>query len=103
MLIIYETADAPKLPEAQQQILFGKAPRDYLNSHCDPDGNVKAWRIWDKDVDASNESKAWQDAMKRPRTSVPWMIVSNGTTGWEGPLPANVDAAMAIWKKYLGD
>jgi hypothetical protein len=28
--------------------------------------------------------------MKRPRRSLPWLIISDGIEGWEGPLPETV-------------
>lgn len=103
VLIVYETAEASKLPEKQQQILYGKAVRDYLNAKCDQDGPVKAWRIWDKDVAADGEDKVWQDALKRPRQSVPWVVIGGKGGGYEGPLPATADEFLALARKHLGD
>jgi hypothetical protein len=105
VLIVYETAEASKMPEKQQQILYGKTVRDYLNQKCDPDpdGKTKGWRIWDKDADPSGEAKVWQDAMKVERKGLPWLIVGNGKTGFSGPLPNNVDDFMKSVKQYLGD
>jgi len=103
VLILYESADQTKMPAAQQSILFSKTVRDYLNSHCAAGPKVKDWRIWDKDVDPSGEAKLWQDVMKRPRVGVPWIVVSNGKSGFEGPLPANVGDTMALLKKYGGE
>ncbi len=103
-LIIYETAEATKMPEKQQQILYGQTVRDYLNSKCvvEADGKTKAWRIYDKDISTDADLKVWQDAMKRPRNSVPWLIVSDGAKkGFEGPLPADVESAITLFKKYL--
>ncbi len=103
VLIVFETAEATKMPAAQQSILYGKAMRDYLNSVCvmGPDGKTKEFRIYDKDVVLSGESKLWQDVMKRPRASVPWLVVSNyGKGGFEIPLPATVAEAMAIIKRF---
>lgn len=102
VLIVYETGQ--NLPAAQSPILFGKTIREYLDAKTvlDADGRTHAWRIWDKDVDASGESKSWQDALARPRKSIPWILISNGTTGYEGPLPATVDEALALLKKYGG-
>jgi hypothetical protein len=103
-LIIFETAEAPNLPEKQQQILYGQTTRDYLNSKCavEADGKTKAWRIYDKDIATDADLKVWQDAMKRPRKSVPWLIVSDGAKkGFEGPLPATVEDALVIFKKIL--
>lgn len=138
-LIIYESAELGKMPATQNSILYTKEVRDYLNSKTvkGADGKTGEWRIWDKDVDTSNESKLWQDAMKRARTltvkdvavdkyevwsptglvatfqrreeavalatkTVPWLIVSTGKDGWEGPLPLTVTETLAILKKYGG-
>ncbi len=104
VLIVEESAGRSKLPEAQLQILFSKSVRDYLNATCPPgpDGKTRQWRIWDADVDGYADSKLWGDAMKRPRTSTPWLVVSNGKAGYEGPLPATVADALALLKKYGG-
>lgn len=105
VLIVYETSKAPSLPEGQRSILYGKAIRDYLDRKCvtGQDGKTREWRIWDQDVDTSLAGKVWQDAMSRKRGSVPWLIVSNGQSGFEGPLPATVDDTLTLLKKYGGD
>jgi hypothetical protein len=78
--------------------------RDYLRGKCvvGADGKTSEFRIWDKDVDAAADAKHWQDALKRPRASTPWLIVSDGKSGYEGPLPANVDETLALLKKFGG-
>lgn len=100
VLIVFETGQG--LPAAQSSILYGKRTRDYLDQHCvkGPNGQTPEYRIYDKDVPLANESKLWRDAMARPRTSVPWLLISNGTTGYEGPLPATVDEFIALCDKY---
>lgn len=105
VLIVFESAEASKMPEKQQQILYGKTVRDYLNSHCEPDadGKTKAFRIWDKDVDASSESKHWQDVMKVQRSAVPWLVIGDGKTGYSGPLPATVEEFLTLARKHLGE
>ena len=59
-------------------------------------------RFFDQSVDNSNDAKIWQDAMKRPRSGLPWIVVSNGTTGYEGPLPLTEADTLALLKKYGG-
>lgn len=102
VLMVYETSELPKYTKEQSTVFFSKSVRDYLNSNCPigPDGKTREWRIYDKDVDVSGESKTWQDAMKRDRKSTPWVIISNGKTGYEGPLPENVDKTLELLKKY---
>lgn len=101
-LIVYESAELGKMPAPQTNILYTKDIRDYLNSKTvkGTDGKTGEWRIWDKDVDTSNETKLWQDVMKRPRTAVPWIVISTGKDGFEGPLPATVADTLALLKKY---
>lgn len=105
VLIVYETSDLAKLPAAQTAVLTSAEVRGYLNDKCvaGPDGKNKEWRVFDKDTDVSRESKLWQAAMKRERKSVPWIVVSNGTTGFEGPLPANIADTLVLLKKYGGN
>ena len=104
MLIVYESADLSKLPPPQLNVLDAKSVRDYLDSHCvkGPDGKTPEYRIWDQNVPTANEAKTWQDAMKRSRSGLPWLIVSNGKTGFEGPLPPNTDAMLRILQQYAG-
>lgn len=104
VLVVYETADLSTLPRAQMQVLTSGAVRDYLNQKCvkGPDGKTAEWRIWDKDVDAKNESKFWQDVMARKRDKLPWLYVSNGKAVYEGPLPGTIDETLALLRKFGG-
>jgi hypothetical protein len=89
VLVVLESADLSKLDHDTGAELNGKTLADYLNATCakGPDGKSPEWRIWDKDVPLSEVSQTWKDAMARPRSSLPWLTVSNGKTGYEGPLP----------------
>ena len=102
VLIVYESADLAKLSISQQAIVYGKTMRDLLNDKCvvGPDGKTREWRFWDKDVDVSAESKLWQDAMKRDRKTLPWLIISNGKAGFEGPLPGTTGEMTTLLAKY---
>lgn len=101
-LIVEESAERSKLPAAQREIMGSTVLRLDLTSKCakGPDGKTPEWRIFDKDAPMAAESKLWQDAMTRPRKSLPWLIISNGTTGYEGPLPATIDAVLELTKKF---
>jgi hypothetical protein len=105
VLIIYESSELSKYSPEQSTIFAAAKIREYLNRTCSkgPDGKTPEYRIWDKDVDTGNVSKVWQDAVKMPRASLPWIIVSNGTTGFSGPLPGTVDETITLLKKHLGD
>lgn len=101
VLIVYESAELSKYSAQQQAILTGKTVRDYLNANCVAGPKEqKEWWILDKDADVSAIAKHWQDAMKRPRKSTPWIIVSDGVKGYEGALPASVADTISLLKKY---
>lgn len=102
VLIIEEEKDRIKLPPAQVAVLLSGRVQEYLDSKCvlGPDNKTREWRIFDKDIAARG---LWLDAMKRPRQSLPWIIISDGKTGYEGPLPQNVEATLQLLKKYGGE
>ena len=103
VLIVRETKDLSNLPASQVAIFSAREVREYLGTKCVLEGNQRAFRIWDQDTDVSREAQHWQDAMKRPRQSLPYLLISNGKEGYEGPLPKDVPEMMALLKKYGGN
>lgn len=102
-ILIYESAELSKLPEKQRQILTAKVVRDYLRAKCDkePDGKTPSCGFFDKDDALDGYSPKLSSLMKRERKQVPWVIVGNSKTSYEGPLPASLDEFMTLLKKYL--
>lgn len=102
VLIVYESDDLSKYPQSQVNILYDPTLRQYLDSvtPVGTDGATHEYRIWDKDVNAIGDSKYWADALARKRGAVPWIIVSNGTTGIEAPLPNTVSDTIAIIRPF---
>jgi hypothetical protein len=93
VMIIYDRNDLARYPAAQVAAMQSKKLWDYLSANCakGPDGVTPEWRVWSKEVDATNESKLWRDAFARKRGDMPWIIVSNGKTGFEGPCAKTAD------------
>lgn len=101
VLIVYETADLGKYTGGQLAAIQGNQVRSYLIAKCVKENKGQlGYRIWDKDLAVGTEPKIWQDAFARTRATMPWLVVSNGTSGWEGPLPTTVNETMTILKKY---
>jgi hypothetical protein len=102
VLILYESADASKIPLKQNSILYGAEVRKWLQSNCtdSPDKTHKEWGIFDKDDDISAYSPKLQEMKNRPRASLPWLVIA-GDSGvvFEGPLPADVPAMMSLLQK----
>jgi len=103
VMIVEESKERDRLLPGQQAAILGKQVRDYLNAKCVKEGMQPAYWIIDKDVPVDGLEKHWRDVFARPRKSLPWLIVSNGKTGYEGELPKNLDETMAILKKHGGE
>jgi|SRR5215813_5939080 len=96
-LIVVETGQP--ISQGQFSAIYGQATRDYLNTHCAKADGVPEWRIYDKDQDLSKVPKMWANAMKRPRESTPWLLLSNGQGGYEGPVPNSSDEMIKLLQK----
>ena len=124
VLIVYQTEDA--LSAAQHAILTSAKVREYLNAKCvkGADGKTAEWRLWDADVQGvENDAAHWGAAMRRvaqktadwkptrgpdgkiigPTKPLPWILISDGRTGHEDVLPANVNDTLELLKKYGGN
>lgn len=105
VLMVYESSELNNIPASQVEAMRAQSVRQYLDAKCvvGPDGKTKEWRIWDKDVDATKADKLWRDALARKRDSLPWIIISDGKKGFEGPLPKTVDDMLKLLKSIGGD
>lgn len=102
VLIVEEAQERVKLPASQLSIFTSEELTDYCNAKCVKVNNTPEYRIYDKDVKFTNESDVWKKAMAIERKSLPWLIVSNGRSGYSGPLPLTIDETMKILKRYGG-
>lgn len=99
VLIVEETAERSKLTPAQINLLNATGWRDYVVSKAGES------RVLDASLTAEQLKKeaAWvQEAMAKPRASVPWLLVSNGAAGASVPLPETEAAMIELLKKYGG-
>jgi hypothetical protein len=102
VLIVYESGETTTYPTETMKILTGREVREFLDKNCVDEGKGHpAWRIFDADMDLENEYPVWKKAMARDRKELPWVIISNGKTGFEGPLPKTSAAFIELCKKYL--
>jgi hypothetical protein len=99
VLFIHESADA--LPAELQQVFYGPDVRAFLTANAIKVDGTPEWRIVDKDVRFTDPNHRFAKALARPRTSVPWLIISNGVSGYEGPFPGGVDATLALIRSFV--
>lgn len=102
VLMVFDKHSKTPVTKEQLAVMDGQRFRDFLNTKCvmSQDGKTKDWKIWAADTPMDLATPLWRDAMARKRTSHPWMLISNGVTGWEGPLPATIEEAMSLVSKY---
>lgn len=101
VLVVYESADMTKYPVATQAILAGAEVREFLKANCVAEAGHPGFRIFDANIDTAGDLAVWKTAMTRPRTQLPWVVISNGKSGFEGPLPATPTEFLELCKKYL--
>jgi len=101
VLIVYETGDATKYPWETNAIIYGADVRKFLDTNCVKENGQPGYRIYDPDVNIGGDLEVWKQAITRPRTSLPWVVISNGKAGFEGPLPKTPTAFLELCQKYL--
>jgi hypothetical protein len=103
VMIVEETSDRIHIPWDQIVAMQSTVWRQYVDSKSglEPSG-AHHYRLVDKDDNMAKDAKKWSDAFARPRNTTPWIIVSNGKTGYEGPLPKNLADLMTLIQKYGG-
>lgn len=104
VLIVIEEEQSATYPKEQQSIFYSKKIEDHFNAKTDIDPVMKRkrWNIWDQNAVVTAAPKEWQDAMKRERKSLPWIIMfgDGAAVYYEGPLPKTVDETIALVDKY---
>lgn len=102
VMVIYETADVPNYPATQVGILTSQSVKKWLDANCTvgPDGVTPEWRFVDDDSVFDDPESVWAKAIKRDRESLPWVIISDGTKGHEGPLPMDAAGMLDLLKGF---
>lgn len=96
VLVVEETDSRGSLPASQIAVFGAKEIRDFMKS-------AGELRILDEDQSVSTAEPWIQQAWKEPRQTLPWVVMSNGTTGYSGPLPATVEDMMTLLRRYHAD
>lgn len=104
VLILEETADRPSLPRGQLAVLMSPEVRTYLNAK-----DADCWRLLDDDLTAQHMT-GWTDGWKAAYAKakelsagrLPFIVVTNSTSGEAKPLPATVEETLTLLRKYGG-
>tara|TARA_R100000951_G_scaffold70820_1_gene59715 strand:- start:1483 stop:2268 length:786 start_codon:yes stop_codon:yes gene_type:complete len=102
VMIVVESSQISQMDPKQREILFNLKTRTYLNRRCikGEDGQP-SWRIMDPDTEFPDGCDSiWCQALARDRETVPWLVVSNGKTGVEMPLPKTMNDFLEVVEKF---
>lgn len=91
VLIVEEAQDRYLLPQSQLSIF--SAGQVWMNS-----AGI-ASKILDPNTEGVNE-QPWASAFAVPRDSLPWVVISNGVSGFSGPLPPTVEAFVELVGRF---
>lgn len=96
VLIVYDNNSYLSYPTEQRAIIDGTPMRVWLNAI------TVEYRALDDDAAGglTPTAKKWLQALARKRNSLPWIIIGNGKTGYEGPLPATIQETQTLIEKY---
>lgn len=97
VLFVGETGD--DMPQAVADIFYSPEITKYLNENCVKVDGQPDFRRVDPDTQYTDQTNRFVKALSRPRASLPWLIISNGVTGYEGPFPATVAETLALLKQ----
>jgi hypothetical protein len=107
VLILRESQSTGTLPVAQRAIFTDAKVHQWLTSNCVklPPSGRPGYRIWDDDgSDVSAAPTVLQAAYKvtlaKMPNEEPTIGISNGKTGFVGPLPVNAVELLALLEKY---
>lgn len=103
VLVVYESEDLGELPSKQIEIFTTTLIREYCDKACSKTAGQADYRQYDDDVSVATEPEWIKKAFSEQRQSLPWIVMSNGTTGFSGPLPGTIDETLALLKKYGGE
>ena len=100
VLVNYETNNLPQEYVSVVNSLQSGDLSVWLDSKCAKlEDGTTAHRVWDENVDLTQQPKFWQDAFAK-RQPPPAIMVSNGRRGFSGPLPKDAEATKTLLEKY---
>ena len=102
IMIIEDPSLRAAIPASQIAVMDGQTLREYAKSHCTAADGAPDFRMLSVRHDVSNQPAWIKAAFAEPRASLPFLVVSNGTSGFAGPLPATVAETMTLIQKYGG-
>ena len=108
VLMLYEAQEVNKLPTSQQAIFSSPDLREWLASNCIKLTDSRpASRLWDNslsDEEVKNAPPTMRNALPLVRSQangrLPWIAISNGSSGYTGELPKTINETLELLKRF---
>jgi hypothetical protein len=98
VLLIYESGDLPP----KVNIKVDPEVTGWLSTNTTPENGWVGWRVGDPESGVPEGAMHWEKMLSLPRTSLPWLVINNGTNnrGYSGPLPADSAKTLELLKRF---
>lgn len=98
VLFVSETSE--QLPRDVDEVFYSPIVAAWLNANCVKVDGQPEFRRVDADTQFTDPNHRFAKALNRPRASLPWLIVSDGKAGYEGPFPGGVQQTIELLKRF---
>lgn len=98
--VLFVSESAEPMSPAIQAIFYSPEISAWLNANCIKVDGQPEFRRVDPDTQYTDPNHRFAKALKRPRATLPWLIISNGTSGYEGPFPQTVATTLELLKRF---
>lgn len=91
--VIYESGDKSSLPDAYRTVIDSVPLRGWLRDKGFVQDGNDTFQFLDPDQNTQYiEDKWFARALALPREALPWVVISDGTKGYAGPMPEVMDS-----------
>lgn len=111
VIMVKDLSRVSELSPKQLEILLSTKIREYTATHCKTgtDGKTPEFKVFNVDTVIEGESPEIKEGFAaaakeiKEKNGIAWLAVSNGKSGWSGPLPENEEKTLELLKKYGGE
>jgi len=99
--VLFVSESGELMPRDIEASFYSPEIAAFLNANCiKVDGNPDFRRV-DPDTQFTDPNHRFAKALARPRASLPWLIISNGVGGYEGPFPKTVAETLTLIRSFV--
>lgn len=98
--VLFISESGERMPKNVEESFYSPEITTYLNANCIKVEGQPDFRRVDPDTQFTDPNHRFAKALARPRTTTPWLIISNGVSGYEGPFPETKTATLELLRSF---